>query len=93
MVQDIPELDQRYQQSLRTFWSLTQKRFYASERGREARKMLQELVASADYETSFKALQDSPPFSERHLDIMSRQPRLNLDGYMSNLRIMTRKRT
>lgn len=85
-------MDSDYDQSLHTYWNLTQTKFYASDRCRNARKMLQELVDSPDYETLIDCLGVELSFKERHLDYLSKHPHIDLTGYMSNLRLMTRKR-
>ncbi|HSX05869.1 MAG TPA: hypothetical protein VLF69_05340 [Candidatus Saccharimonadales bacterium] len=92
MEQNISQPQTRYQDNLEAYWNLTQKKFYASEQGRNARQMLQELVESPEYDTNSTYFENNLPFRERHLDYMSKQPHLDITGYMSNLRLMTRKR-
>jgi hypothetical protein len=70
-----------------------QKRFYDSDRCREARKLLQALVDSPEYSTTPSSpTGESVSFVERHLIHLSAHPRTDLDGYMSNLRLMTNRK-
>jgi len=73
--------------------TLAQDRFYSSERCQGARRMLQELVDNPVYDTKSSRDTDSLNFCERHLDYLSRYPNMELVDYMSNLKLMTRKRT
>jgi hypothetical protein len=88
----INSTDADYNRSLETGWNSAQVKFYASERCSDARRMLQELVDSTEYETTSLRFDSGVDFSKRHLDYISKQPHLDLIGYMSNLRLMTRKR-
>ena len=72
--------------------TLVQTKFYASERCQTARAMLLQLVDSPDYDTSANRRERDFNFCERHLDYLSRNPNLEINGYMSNLRLMTRIR-
>jgi len=78
---------------LSNYQTLARAKFYASERCEAARIMLDKLVHSTDYDTESTYYVDSLEFCERHLDYLSRHPNLELNGYMSNLRLMTRKRS
>ncbi len=72
------------------FVTHAQKRFYASDLCKEARGLLQALVDSPDYNTTPSPLIINPdPFVERHLNRLSMHPDINLDGYISNLKLMT----
>jgi hypothetical protein len=67
-----------------------QKRFYASELCQEARELLQALVDNPAYNTDPSSpVSESISFVERHLRRLSMYPKTNLDGYMSNLKLMT----
>lgn len=73
--------------------SSAQKRFYASEQCDEARKQLQALVDSDQYETNPSYHLANPlSFIERHLYYLSIRPPIELNGYISNLKLMTRIR-
>ena len=66
------------------------RRFYASDVCREARERLQALVDSPEYNTDPALTTSDPvPFVERHLNHLSMYPNTNLDGYISNLKLMT----
>jgi hypothetical protein len=82
-----------YPQSLNTYLSLAQTKFYASDQCHTARGMLQDLVDSAEYETDSSYYSGGLKFCERHLDYLSRHPNLALSGYISNLKLMTRRRS
>lgn len=70
--------------------SPAQKRFYASEVCVEARERLQALVRNPDYNTDPPHAKGNPlPFVDRHLHHLSMHPGINLDGYISNLKLMT----
>ena len=70
--------------------SPTQKRFYASALCDEARNRLQALVNSSEYNTNPSRLTGSSVlFVDRHLHYLSMYPKTNLDGYISNLKLMT----
>jgi hypothetical protein len=67
-----------------------QRRFYSSARCEEARRRLQDLVDNPEYDTSSSStLANHIPFIERHLNHLSMYPNTNLDGYISNLKLMT----
>ena len=82
-----------YQEDLSTYWTPTQAKFYSSERCDTARRMLQDLVNNITHETDSSYYTGGLDFCERHLDYLSRHPNVELVGYMSNLKLMTRKRT
>lgn len=65
-----------------------QKRFYASALCEEARGLLQSLVDNPDYNTG-SSTDSSKAFVERHLKHLCMYPRTDLQGYMSNLKLMT----
>jgi|GEM_PF-1219531 len=68
----------------------TQKRFYASEQCEVARRALQELVESPQYNTDSDYYSDNMrSFVDRHLHFLSTHPATNLTGYISNLKLMT----
>jgi hypothetical protein len=69
-----------------------QQRFYASALCKEARGLLQSLVDNPDYNTESSPTINPIPFIERHLQHLSAYPKTNLQGYMSNLRLMTSKK-
>ncbi len=70
--------------------TLAQKRFYASEQCTAARRALQLMVEDQCYDTDSLYYQHSAlDFVERHLHYLSTQPIVNIDGYLSNLRLMT----
>lgn len=73
-------------------WSQAQAKFYASEQCLEARRAFQALVVDSDYDTNSDYFKTDVTFIERHLDYLSRHPGLELAGYLSNLKLMTRKR-
>jgi len=67
-----------------------QKRFYASSACEEARELLQALVDDPAYNTDPSRLMDNfTTFVERHLYYLSGHPQTNLNGYISNLKLMT----
>jgi hypothetical protein len=67
-----------------------QRRFYASGLCQDARRRLQALVDSPEYATDPSPhIVDPVPFVERHLKHLSMYPNTNLDGYISNLKLMT----
>ena len=73
--------------------TLAQKRFYASEQCTIARKMLQRMVDDQRYDTDAVYYKENPlGFVERHLHYLSTHPVANIDGYLSNLKLMTQKR-
>jgi hypothetical protein len=76
-----------------TYQTLAQAKFYASDRCQIARSMLQELSESADHDTTSSRDTDELSFCERHLEYLSKFPHIEVAGYMSNLRLMTRKRS
>ena len=70
-----------------------QARFYASDGYIVAKDALQAMVDNPLYNTdSVYFSSSSLGFCERHLEHLSRHPELNLTGYLSNLRLMTRGR-
>lgn len=67
-----------------------QKRFYSSDPCEQARKLLEALVNSPDYNTNPSPLMSNPiPFVERHLNHLSMYPKIDLGGYISNLKLRT----
>jgi len=74
--------------------TLAQKRFYASEQCAAARAALQRMVDDQHYDTdSLYYRQNALGFIERHLHYMSTHLVMNVEGYISNLKLMTRKRS
>lgn len=70
--------------------TLAQKRFYASEQCIAARKALQRMVDDQRYDTDSPYYrQNALGFIERHLHYLSTHPIVNVDGYLSNLKLMT----
>jgi len=70
-----------------------QKKFYGSDQCQLARESLQRLADDDNYTTTAGYLHGSDqPFVERHLDYLSTHPGVNVEGYLSNLRLMTRVR-
>lgn len=68
-----------------------QKRFYASDDCSSARLALQQLVDNPQYETDSSYFSGSELlFIDRHLWYLSTHPGINLTGYLSNLKLMTR---
>lgn len=71
----------------------TQRRFYASEQCLTARIALQQLVDSPEYDTeSSRSDAYDLGFVDRHLYYLSTHPATTPDGYISNLKLMTRIR-
>jgi hypothetical protein len=69
-----------------------QLKFYASEACQLAQEALRELVESPAYDTdSDYFISSSRDFTDRHLDYLSKNPTVNVAGYLSNLKLMTRK--
>lgn len=67
-----------------------QKRFYASDVCEEARRLLQILADDSAYSTEPPPLTGNyTPFVERHLYHLSTHPQTNVNGYISNLKLMT----
>lgn len=86
LVQALPEYTVENNQLV----TYAQKRFYDSDRCKQARKLLQTLVDSPEYNTNPPSFIMGPtPFVERHLNHISKHPRTSLEGYMSNLKLMT----
>jgi len=70
-----------------------QSRFYASERCLHARTALQQLVDSPQFNTdSSDSDGRALGFIDRHLHYLSVHPSTLVDGYISNLKLMTRVR-
>lgn len=66
-------------------------RYYDSVQCIEARQSLQQMVDSPAYDTDSKYYSDDMPgFVERHLQYLSTHSVKNLDGYISNLKLMTK---
>lgn len=71
----------------------SQKRFYVSERCDSAREALQNLVDSPQYDTESSYFSSNTlDFVDRHLHYLSTHPTIELQGYISNLKLMTRVR-
>jgi len=67
-----------------------QQHFFASEQCATARKALQQLVDNPAYNTDSSYFKNSDlEFVDRHLYYLSTHPGVNLQGYISNLKIMT----
>jgi len=70
-----------------------QKRFYVSEQCLTARVALQHMVDSPLYDTNSSYFNGNElGFVDRHLYYLSTHPTMQLEGYLSNLRLMTRIR-
>ena len=70
--------------------TLVQRRFFASEQCTVARRALQRLVDNPQYNTDSNYFKTSGlPFVDRHLHYLSMHPIVNLEGYISNLKLMT----
>lgn len=68
-------------------------RFYASEECISARMALQKLVDSPQYNTDSSYFDSQAlGFVDRHLHYLSTHPTTLVDGYISNLKLMTRVR-
>lgn len=68
----------------------SQKRFYASEQCLMARKALQDMVDSSSYNTDSDYFNGGTlGFVDRHLYYLSTHAMTNVDGYLSNLKLMT----
>ena len=68
-----------------------QRRFYTSEQCSEAREALQRLVDNPAYNTDSTYFSGNElAFVDRHLYYLSTHASVNLEGYISNLRLMTR---
>ena len=68
-----------------------QKRFYDSEECTFARKALLKLVKDPSYNTDSSYYDGtSRNFIDRHLYYLSMHPGISLEGYISNLKLMTR---
>jgi hypothetical protein len=76
-----------------TVMTSTQRRFYASEQCLTARMALQHMVDSQQYNTGSSYFNGNElGFVDRHLYYLSTHPTTPLDGYLSNLKLMTRIR-
>lgn len=72
----------------------TQKRFYASDECISARMALQQLVDNPQFNTDSSYFSGNElGFVDRHLYYLSTHPTTRLQGYISNLRLMTRIKT
>lgn len=70
--------------------TLVQKRFFASEQCTAARKALQRMVDNPQYNTDSSYYKVSRlQFVDRHLHYLSMNPAVGLEGYISNLKLMT----
>lgn len=86
--------DTNHEQTESPDLTVVQAKFYNSDRYHIARKMLEDIVASGDHKTHSNYHHTGDlDFCERHLDYLSRHPNLQLAGYMSNLKLMTRTRS
>ena len=71
-----------------------QSRFYASEQCLTARMALQQLVDSPQFSTDSSHFDElAIGFVDRHLHYLSTHPTTLVDGYLSNLKLMTRVRS
>ncbi|HSX31552.1 MAG TPA: hypothetical protein VLE99_06580 [Candidatus Saccharimonadales bacterium] len=71
-----------------------QKKFYASEQCAAAREALQDMVNDQRYDTDSPYYrQNMRGFIERHLHYISTHSVVDINGYLSNLKLMTRKRS
>jgi len=78
------------QQTTSSTYSMNQKRFYASEQCTNARLALQQLVDNPQYNTeNINYSGATLSFTERHLLYLSTHPLVKIDGYISNLKLMT----
>ena len=76
--------------------SLSAQRFLDSEEAVEIRETLQEMMADPEFNT--KSMYSSTAggdvlFVDKHMDYLSQHTGLNVNHYLSNLRLMTRVRT
>lgn len=72
--------------------SLMQRRFYDSPLCDDAREQLQALVDNPKYDTDSTYFETQPSgFVDRHLHYLSMNPRTDVTGYISNLKVMTNK--
>ena len=68
-------------------------KFYASEECQLAEEALLELMSDPAFNTDSDYFSSTTlDFSARHLDYLSKNPTVNVAGYLSNLKLMTRKR-
>lgn len=66
-------------------------KYYDSDQCREAKQLLQQLVDNPQYDTTSKYYgASSAGFVERHLQYLSTHSVKNLEGFISNLKLMTR---
>lgn len=78
------------QQITSNTYSMNQKRFYASEQCSNARLALQQLVDNPQYNTENISYSGATlTFTDRHLQYLSTHPLVKIDGYISNLKLMT----
>jgi hypothetical protein len=86
----MPETSTQPQPPLQT---PAQKKFYASEQCVMAREALQRMVDDGHYSTdSAYYRQSALDFIERHLHYLSTHSAVNVAGYLSNLKLMTKHR-
>lgn len=70
--------------------TMNQKRFYASQQCNEAREALEKLVKNPSYNTDSDYYNGATlDFVNRHLQYLSTHPLVKIDGYVSNLKLMT----
>ncbi len=80
--------------------ALRQRRdFVESEEGKATRQKLQTMVADTSYNTAPGYTNDSTtytnnliPFADKHMNYLVTHPAVNIEHYISNLRLMTRIR-
>jgi hypothetical protein len=73
--------------------SHSQKQYYESEQGKIAREALQDIVNSPSYTTNGRAHEaKDTDFVERHMQYLSTHRFVDLNGYLSNLRLMTKSK-
>ena len=69
-----------------------QQRFYESAECAEVRTMLQMIIDAPACSTHASRYEGGDTeFIERHIRYLSQRPGINIDGYISNLRIMTKR--
>ena len=73
--------------------------FYDSQEAKDIRVTLQSMVENATYNTpasytadSFKYPDSQMPFADKHINYLYAHPNLDVNMYLSNLRLMTRIR-
>lgn len=87
-----PHASKRYLITNGVLVNSRQKRYYDSEECDNARKALLKLVKDPTYDTDSSYYNGtSRNFIDRHLYYLSMHPGISMEGYISNLKLMTRK--